>query len=50
MEGKDTAFSVRKRSVDARKISRFIRDHDIPDARSQMSRKFCKCADRMSRS
>jgi hypothetical protein len=43
-EGKDTAFSVRKRPVDPKKINRFIRDHDIPDTRSQMSRKFFKRA------
>ena len=48
-EGKETAFFVRKRPVDPRKISRFIKDHDIPDARSQMSRKFFKCAYRMFR-
>jgi hypothetical protein len=49
-EGKDTAFFVRKRPVDPRKISRFIRDHDIPDTRSQMSRKFFRCAYCMFRS
>jgi hypothetical protein len=41
-EGKDTAFFVkrdRKRLVDPRKISRFIKDHDIPDSYSQLSRK-----------
>ena len=49
-EGKDTAFFVRKRPVDLRKISRFIKDHDIPDTQSQMSRKFFRCAYCMFRS
>jgi hypothetical protein len=39
-EGKETAFVVRKRPVDPRKIARFVKYHDIPDFRSQMSREF----------
>jgi hypothetical protein len=39
-EGKNTAFFVRKRRVDPRKISRFIKDHDIPDGHYQISRKY----------
>ena len=38
-EGKETQFSVRKRPVDPRKITRFIKEHDIPDGHSHMSRK-----------
>jgi hypothetical protein len=39
-EGKNTAFFVRKRRVDPRKISRFIKNHDIPDGHYQISRKY----------
>jgi len=41
-EGKETAFVVRDRPVDPGKIARFIKDHDIPDFRPQISREFFK--------
>lgn len=47
-EGKETAYFVRNRPVHPRKISRFIKNHDLSDCHSHMSRKFLEVVWRTS--